>query len=173
MVIAGLAYLAIGTLQDSSVLAVIGAVSVGLGIGFLPYNFPTARVFLGDSGSYFCGGILGLAAIIATNSGAGLLAALTPIGLYGFDTAYTLLRRTLRGEKVGAPHREHIYQRMAQRKGHAWSALFTSVVAAVVCAIGIASIVVPFSLVLGASTLLVLACYAAVPEWFLRKVGSI
>src|SRR6185437_16679117 len=87
--------------------------------GFLPFNFPNARIFMGDVGSQFCGFILAILAIVASRfEGVSLSFLLMPMLLSGvlFDVAFTLARRTLQREPLARPHRGHLYQ-VAQRSG--------------------------------------------------------
>ncbi|HUB11649.1 MAG TPA: MraY family glycosyltransferase [Acetobacteraceae bacterium] len=87
--------------------------------GFLPFNFPRARIFMGDVGSQFCGFMLAMLAVVASRfQGVELSFLLVPMLLSGvlFDVTYTLLRRGLAGESVTSPHRGHLYQ-IAQRAG--------------------------------------------------------
>jgi UDP-GlcNAc:undecaprenyl-phosphate GlcNAc-1-phosphate transferase len=87
--------------------------------GFLPFNFPRARIFMGDVGSQFCGFMLAVLAVVASRfDGVELSFLLVPMLLAGvlFDVAFTLLRRWLAGERLTAPHRGHLYQ-VAQRTG--------------------------------------------------------
>ena len=101
--------------------------------GFLPFNFPKARIFLGDVGS----GALGfaLAALLAAGLGKGnpsitwLLWAL-PVAAFVVDTAFTLAWRILNSEPWWTPHVQHAYQRWARQIGHrrvtVFFALFTT-----------------------------------------------
>jgi UDP-GlcNAc:undecaprenyl-phosphate GlcNAc-1-phosphate transferase len=87
--------------------------------GFLPFNLAPARIFMGDVGSQFAGFMLAVLAVAAARFDASQLSFLiVPLLLFGllFDAAFTLLRRGWMGDKVGAPHRTHLYQ-MAQRSG--------------------------------------------------------
>ena len=87
--------------------------------GFLPFNFPRARIFMGDVGSQFCGFVLAVLGIAASRfEGASLSFLLVPMLLSGvlFDVAFTLIRRALAGEQITAPHRGHLYQ-VAARSG--------------------------------------------------------
>jgi UDP-GlcNAc:undecaprenyl-phosphate GlcNAc-1-phosphate transferase len=87
--------------------------------GFLPFNFPRARIFMGDVGSQFCGFMLAVLAIVASRfDGIELSLLLMPMLLSGvlFDVAFTLARRALAGERVTEAHRGHLYQ-VAQRAG--------------------------------------------------------
>jgi UDP-GlcNAc:undecaprenyl-phosphate GlcNAc-1-phosphate transferase len=87
--------------------------------GFLPFNFPRARIFMGDVGSQFCGFVLGVLGIAAARfSGVEMSFLLVPLLLFGvlFDVAFTLCRRLLAGDRVTEAHRGHLYQ-VAQRSG--------------------------------------------------------
>ncbi len=87
--------------------------------GFMPFNFPNARIFMGDVGSQFCGFLLAVLAIAAGRFEAvELSVAIVPMLLAGvlFDVVFTLLRRFLAGEKLSEAHRSHLYQ-LAQRSG--------------------------------------------------------
>ena len=95
-------------------LLLIGGVA-----GFLPFNFPRARIFMGDVGSQFCGFMLAVLAVVASRfEGVELSFLLVPMLLSGvlFDVAFTLVRRWHAGERLTAPHRGHLYQ-VAQRTG--------------------------------------------------------
>jgi UDP-GlcNAc:undecaprenyl-phosphate GlcNAc-1-phosphate transferase len=88
-------------------------------IGFLPFNFPRARIFMGDVGSQFCGFVLAVLGVAAARFGAVEMSFLiVPMLLSGvlFDVAFTLVRRTLAGERVTQAHRGHLYQ-VAVRSG--------------------------------------------------------
>jgi len=88
-------------------------------LGFLPFNFPRARIFMGDVGSQFCGFMLAVLAVVASRfQGVQMSFLLVPMLLSGvlFDVTFTLVRRAVRGERVTAPHRGHLYQ-IAQRSG--------------------------------------------------------
>ena len=88
-------------------------------LGFLPFNFPTARIFMGDVGSQFCGFLLAVLAIAAARFDTVELSfALVPMLLFGvlFDVAFTLVRRAAAGDRLMQAHRSHLYQ-LAQRSG--------------------------------------------------------
>jgi len=87
-------------------------------LGFLPFNFPKARIFMGDVGSGALGYVLaGLIAFSVAGARSPFL-ALLPIVAFGIDAGFTLLRRVLRGEAWWQPHTTHAYQRAARRAGH-------------------------------------------------------
>jgi UDP-N-acetylmuramyl pentapeptide phosphotransferase/UDP-N-acetylglucosamine-1-phosphate transferase len=107
---------------DSSV--VLGAVViVGACAGFLPHNFPKARMFMGDVGSAPLGFLLAFLALWAAKEhGWWLLIPLAWLHAnFVLDTGITLVRRVLRGEKWYDAHREHFYQRLIRSgKSHAF-----------------------------------------------------
>jgi UDP-GlcNAc:undecaprenyl-phosphate GlcNAc-1-phosphate transferase len=87
--------------------------------GFLPFNFPRARIFMGDVGSQFCGFILAVLGIAAARfETVEMSFLLVPCLLSGvlFDVAFTLARRALAGQRLTEAHRGHLYQ-VAQRAG--------------------------------------------------------
>jgi len=79
--------------------------------GFLVWNFPPARIFMGDAGSGFLGVILGILSLhIAWVSFDLFWGWMILLGVFIVDATFTLLRRLLRGEKVYEAHRSHAYQ---------------------------------------------------------------
>lgn len=95
---------------DLSGAVVAGAIA-GAAAGFLPHNFPAARIFMGDVGSVTLGFALAVLSMIAhTRGGVPWPALLLIHGAFLFDTVFTLIKRLLRGENVVRPHREHNYQ---------------------------------------------------------------
>lgn len=87
-------------------------------LGFLPFNFPRARIFLGDVGSGALGAALAYLAVAAARADAAtwLLVAL-PFSAFLLDAGLTLARRVLRRERWWLPHVQHAYQRVAARRG--------------------------------------------------------
>lgn len=111
--IAGLTFAAAGLFASSSSLAILGAVVAGAALGFLPFNFPVARVFLGDSGSYLLGAALAVGALLAVEADIPLVVAIAPLAIYGADTLSTVLNRLASGKTITEPHRDHVYQSIA------------------------------------------------------------
>ncbi|WP_426234024.1 MraY family glycosyltransferase [Pseudomonas sp. TWP3-2] len=84
--------------------------------GFLCWNFPPAKIFMGDAGSGFLGIILGLLALQAAWIDPGLIWVwLILLGVFIVDSTFTLMRRLLRGDRIYEAHRSHAYQ-FASRK---------------------------------------------------------
>ena len=84
-------------------------------VGFLPWNFPRARIFMGDVGSQFCGYVVALLAVLGVNGPHPLLVPFALAGLL-FDVIFTLIRRFWAGEPITKAHRGHLYQ-FANRTG--------------------------------------------------------
>lgn len=95
------------------------ALTLGVSVaGFLCWNFPPARIFMGDAGSGFLGLILGVLALYAAwESGDFLWSWLILLGVFIVDSTWTLGRRLLSGEKVYEAHRSHAYQYASRRYG--------------------------------------------------------
>jgi Fuc2NAc and GlcNAc transferase len=88
--------------------------------GFLAWNWPPARIFMGDVGSGFLGLVLPMLELAASERAAIPLQVWVILaGLFLVDATVTLLRRALRGDRLFEAHRLHGYQRLARRwKGH-------------------------------------------------------
>ncbi len=86
--------------------------------GFLVWNFPPARIFMGDAGSGFLGLILGGLALQASSVAPPLIWSwLILLGVFIVDATFTLIHRLMRGERVYEAHRSHAYQRASRRYG--------------------------------------------------------
>ena len=113
-------------------LRVAALALAGACAGFLPFNAPFAKVFLGDSGSFLLGSAVFVLLLASCASGAMQpLQALLLVSVVLVDTALTLSWRIFRGRRVWQAHREHVYQ-IAVRKGHAhWRVALAYAVATV------------------------------------------
>lgn len=101
--------------EDLLALPMILAMAVA---GFLFWNFPPARIFMGDAGSGFLGITLGLLSLQAAWFSSELLWVwLILLGVFVVDASVTLIRRLIRGDKVYEAHRSHAYQFAARRFG--------------------------------------------------------
>lgn len=102
-----LIYWLLGHHDEILVLLVLAAAVAG----FLCWNFPPARIFMGDAGSGFLGLMLGVLAVIAAKVEPQLLWSwLILLGVFVLDATWTLFRRLARGDKVYEAHRSHAYQ---------------------------------------------------------------
>jgi Fuc2NAc and GlcNAc transferase len=100
---------------DSALLPLMLAASV---VGFLVWNFPPARIFMGDAGSGFLGMVLGIFSLQAVWIDPALFWGwLILLGVFLTDATFTLFRRMVRGDKVYEAHRSHAYQYAARYFG--------------------------------------------------------
>lgn len=100
-------------------LAILFCVLAAAVAGFLVWNWPPARIYMGDVGSGFLGFTLGVMAYIAiTRHQLSLWPPLILYGVFVIDATWTLCRRILRGERWYAAHRTHAFQHAALRWGH-------------------------------------------------------
>ena len=81
-------------------------------LGFLPFNFPKARIFLGDVGSGALGYALAALASMAAlaQNGVSVLILLLPLSAFLVDASLTLAKRMLAAERWWLPHTSHLYQ---------------------------------------------------------------
>jgi len=154
-------YLSSGTVDR---IALISMATAGACLGFLAWNWPPAKIFMGDVGSGFLGFLLGTLGLWAVReTPLNLWVPLILLALFVTDATVTLLRRVARGERWYQAHRSHAYQRLSRRWGSHQSVTLTALsinVAwllplAILAALrgdlgGVAAIVAYFPLVLGA-----------------------
>lgn len=102
-------------LQNNNMMLIILAGGLGSALlGFLPYNFNPAKIFLGDNGSTIIGFLLGVMAIIASNF-TGFLIPLLILGIPLIDMGCAILRRLKARKSIFLGDRGHIYDVLLQR----------------------------------------------------------
>ncbi|MDP9292605.1 MAG: undecaprenyl/decaprenyl-phosphate alpha-N-acetylglucosaminyl 1-phosphate transferase [Verrucomicrobiota bacterium] len=105
----------VGIISEQIAVAWYSFTMAGALLGFLVFNFPPARVFLGDGGAYLIG--FSIAALSMTSSHKGSIAAvllvtIVALGVPILDTSFALLRRAFRGFPLFAADDEHIHHRL-------------------------------------------------------------
>ena len=103
-------------IQQDLNLGLLSLCLIGALLGFVPFNWPPARLFLGDMGSLPLGLMSGWA-LLQFAYAYSLLLALVPVLYYLTDATLTLFYRLKRREKIWQAHRSHYYQR-AHQNGH-------------------------------------------------------
>jgi len=92
---------------------------VAILFGFLLWNWPPAKIFMGDVGSAFLGILIAAFSLITANNGSlDFLIWIILLAVFISDATYTLLARLFRGEKVYEAHCSHTYQILSRRFGH-------------------------------------------------------
>lgn len=113
------AYLGMETLFIFLVLSFVGAGWLSsfnaIILGFLVWNWPKAKIFMGDVGSTLIGYNVGILTIYFANTTEfSVISLLMLSSLFWFDATYTLFRRWRNKEKLSVAHRKHAYQRIVQ-----------------------------------------------------------
>lgn len=104
-----------GVLAGNTPFAAISLSAVAATFGFLIFNFPPARIFMGDVGSSTLGFLAAALALWGQRDGiVPLWAALLIFSPFIVDASVTLLQRASRGEKLWQAHKRHYYQRLVQ-----------------------------------------------------------
>lgn len=97
------------------VFAVLYVALAGAAMGFLPYNFNPAKIFIGSTGAYFLGFVLSVISIEgATKAYTALtmVVSLIALGLPIIDTAFAIIRRVINRKPIGEADRGHIHHRL-------------------------------------------------------------
>lgn len=107
-------YFILNTSLNSDILWLLAACV----FGFLLWNFPKAKIFMGDACSGFLGLTLGILALIALKENLALFCAwIICLGVFIVDATYTLIKRVLNGYKMYDAHRSHSYQILSRKWG--------------------------------------------------------
>lgn len=89
----------------------------GAVLGFLPHNFPRAKLFMGDGGSNFLGFVFAVLAVIGNQAEVGHIPFILPVillNMFLLDAGITLIKRIPKGKDWLKPHRDHVYQRLVK-----------------------------------------------------------
>ena len=174
---------------NASAAALLACITAGICLGFLPWNFHPARIFMGDSGAM----LLGMLVAVATISGVGrnpfppsggdlaviaipLLVPLLVLAIPFLDVALAIVRRARRNTRLGQADKEHIHHRLMDI-GHShrlavllmylWSAL----ISASALAVGLINGRVAAGAVLGGAVILFLV--TALPRLTERRWNGV
>jgi UDP-GlcNAc:undecaprenyl-phosphate GlcNAc-1-phosphate transferase len=129
-------------LASAGIAGALPIAAAGALLGFLVWNRPPARVFLGDGGAYVAGVLLAASAGLASMVGwPGVLAAGACLGVFAYELVSTVVRRISAATPASLGDRGHSYDRLAGRLGsRARSTLAMWALGAVSALIGIAVI---------------------------------
>ena len=113
--ISSIVMLVIALLVAEPNVAVIMAALAGACLGFIPYNFNPAKIFMGDAGALLLGFILATVSILGLFKFYTIISFAVPflvLALPFFDTAFAFLRRLAKGKNPMAPDRGHFHHRL-------------------------------------------------------------
>jgi UDP-GlcNAc:undecaprenyl-phosphate/decaprenyl-phosphate GlcNAc-1-phosphate transferase len=145
----GIRLMGLGLLPSDNIGALVAVIACGICLGFLPFNFNPARIFMGDAGAHFLGLLMAASTMVIGGrvptavpiSGvtyfffAPLFIPIFILGVPLVDMAFAFVRRTASGRGFDTPDKEHIHHRLL-RLGHgprrsviilwAWTAILSS-----------------------------------------------
>ena len=145
----GIRLMGLGLIPGDNIGPLVATIACGICLGFLPFNFYPARIFMGDAGALFLGLLMAASTMVIGGrvptavpiSGvtyfffAPLFIPILILGVPLVDMAFAFVRRTARGRGFGTPDKEHIHHRLL-RLGHgprrsviilwAWTAVLSS-----------------------------------------------
>lgn len=113
--IASLSLFIVSVLRGDVMTAMVTAALAGSALGFLPFNFNPAKIFMGDTGATFLGFTLAVVSIQGTLKQYTAIAIAIPLlvlGLPLFDTAFAIIRRILQGKSPMQADRGHLHHRL-------------------------------------------------------------
>ncbi len=105
----------IALLHGRTEAAILTAILSGAIIGFLPYNFNPASIFMGDTGAQLLGFLLSAISMVGTIKSATAFAISVPIlalGLPIYDTLFAMIRRKINGKPISLGDRGHLHHRL-------------------------------------------------------------
>ncbi|MGD9127516.1 MAG: MraY family glycosyltransferase [Planctomycetia bacterium] len=121
--------------MDNWEVAVISFVFAGALGGFLVFNLPPAKIFLGDSGSMLIGLLAGTLSILGSSKSSSTMVIIVPVAIMTIpilDSSAALLRRKLTGRSMYDTDRNHLHHRLMLKVGCNWRVLFFVVVMSMV-----------------------------------------
>jgi len=164
-------FLTIVAIQGGAQLPIVITVALlGSCLGFLRYNFPPAKIFLGDSGAMLIGYLLAVVSIMGVLKSTIAVTLAIPILVLGLpitDTAFAIFRRIKEKRKIFHPDTDHIHHKLIKRGlSHKKTAIFLYGVS-----LGLGSVGLLFSLLSGLKLAVVIltmsGCTAAI--WIIYK----
>jgi len=121
----------VGYVSNQADVVIVAVVMAGALTGFLFFNFPPAKIFLGDGGAYLIGFFIASVSLKSSNKGsiiAALLVIIIALGVPILDTAFAIMRRSIRGVPIFSADAEHIHHRLillGYSKGRALVAMYS------------------------------------------------
>jgi UDP-GlcNAc:undecaprenyl-phosphate GlcNAc-1-phosphate transferase len=105
----------VGMGDDLGISTLLSIGLVGALLGFLRFNYPPAKIYMGDGGAYFLGFLIGILSIVSSNKGtiaAALIAPAFALALPIVDVSLAVLRRGVRGLPIFRADRKHIHHQL-------------------------------------------------------------
>jgi UDP-GlcNAc:undecaprenyl-phosphate GlcNAc-1-phosphate transferase len=175
---AGIAIISSGSLFIVSLIngryeaAIVTAAVTGAALGFLPYNFNPAKIFMGDTGSMFLGFVLSAVSIQGAVKSAAAIAIAVPILALGvpiFDTTFAIIRRTKNGKPIMQPDKGHLHHRLLEMGLTQIQAVL--VMYGVSLFLGISAVVISY--ISGVKGLVILCIVVFIVMWGAERMGLV
>lgn len=164
--ISSLTMLVIALLVSELNVAVVMAALAGACIGFLPYNFNPAKIFMGDTGATFLGFIMATMSVQGMFKMYNIISFVVPfliLGLPVFDVCFAVLRRISKGQSPMAPDRSHVHHKLIDMGMSQKQAVGTLYVISII--LGLSAVVLTTSGALKAILVLIALVLAALIGW--------
>lgn len=168
--ISSVTMLVIALLVSEQDVAVVMAALAGACIGFLPYNFNPAKIFMGDTGSTFLGFIMATMSVQGMFKMYNIISFVVPflmLGLPIFDVCFAVVRRISKGQSPMSPDRSHVHHKLIDMGMSQKQAVGTLYVVSAI--LGLSAVVLTTSGALKAILILVALSLAAVIGWRIYK----
>ena len=168
--ISSVTMLVIALLVSELDVAVVMAALAGACIGFLPYNFNPAKIFMGDTGATFLGFIMATMSVQGMFKMYNIISFVVPflmLGLPIFDVCFAVIRRISKGQSPMAPDRSHVHHKLIDMGMSQKQAVGTLYVISAI--LGLSAVVLTTSGALKAILMLVALTLAALIGWRLYK----
>jgi UDP-GlcNAc:undecaprenyl-phosphate GlcNAc-1-phosphate transferase len=105
----------VSAMMSEPITAMLTIILAGATLGFLPYNFNPAKIFMGDTGSTFLGftlAVISIQGMLKSFTAISIAIPLLALALPLFDTVFTILRRAVNGKSIMQPDRGHLHHRL-------------------------------------------------------------
>lgn len=173
--ISAVTMLIIALLVSELDVAVIMGALAGACIGFLPYNFNPAKIFMGDTGATFLGYIMAVMSVQGMFKMYNIISFVVPflmLGLPIFDVCFAVVRRLSKGQSPMSPDRSHVHHKLIDMGLSQKQAVGTLYVISAI--LGLSAVVLTTSGALKAMVVLIALVLAALIAWriFLGKPGG-
>lgn len=176
-VFAGMTMAVFFQIGGQHVMALVALIVAAACVGFLPLNFPRARVFMGDVASVPLGFIFASLTVFGVMTGSlNLPVAILIMSVFIVDATLTLLSRVLCGERWYTAHAQHVYQRLiAQGWSHHQVLLIYQTVNVIVVlpALVLAEMYPQYAIVTVGCTLILLGTCWQIAKWRLGMIAKV
>jgi len=118
VIISGTIFFIVAFFKGQYLACVLLAPVVGACLGFLPYNFHPARIFMGDSGSLFLGSMFAIVSVIGAIKSTVTFTLFVPLMILAYpllDTLMAIIRRIRQGKSPFHPDRGHLHHQLLTR----------------------------------------------------------